>query len=527
MSLSTAFLDEIRARTSLSALIGKAVKLEHKGKEHKGCCPFHSEKTPSFTVNDDKEFYHCFGCGAHGDAISWLTIHEGMDFMDAVKQLAQAAGLDMPAQSLEQAARARRAAHVSDVLGEAADYFARSLEPAGAIMEALAARGVDDAAIARFGIGYAPARGSIAAIGFAVDQLIAAGLIVEGDDGRRDQFRNRIMVPIHDGRGRPIGFGGRAIGENLPKYLNSAQSDHFDKGRVLFNLHRAAPASRAAKRLILVEGYFDVIALDQAGISEAVAPMGTAITPEQLERAWRVHHCPVLLLDGDAAGRKAAERACVRALPLIGPGRSLKIAMLPEGSDPDDLVRACGRDAIDDLVEAALSLSSYIWSGVLAAGDRATPEGRAAIWAELAGLAATVPHEETRAQYLAYWRRLFDEEFPPHLFGWWRIKSFQLEVWKRSSATRRRRCRNGCARRHWRACLVRLRRRSTSPDGMPRRWACSPGAWVGASGRACWTGMWPTKRSRRWRPMSRGSTPKRWTRVSTLAWRAVTMLRRC
>lgn len=413
MSLSTAFLDEIRARTSLSALIGKAVKLEQKGKEHKGCCPFHSEKTPSFTVNDDKEFYHCFGCGAHGDAISWLTIHDGMDFMDAVKQLAQAAGLDMPAQSPEQAARARRAAHVSDVLGEAADYFARSLEPAGAIMEALAARGVDDAAIARFGLGYAPARGSVASIGLAADQLIAAGLIVEGDDGRRDQFRNRIMVPIHDGRGRPIGFGGRAIGENLPKYLNSAQSDHFDKGRVLFNLHRAAPASRAAKRLILVEGYFDVIALDQAGIGEAVAPMGTAITPEQLERAWRVHHCPVLLLDGDAAGRKAAERACVRALPLIGPGRSLKIAMLPEGSDPDDLVRACGRAAIDDLVEAALSLSSYIWSGVLAAGDRATPEGRAAIWAELAGLAATVPHEETRAQYLAYWRRLFDEEFPP------------------------------------------------------------------------------------------------------------------
>ncbi|KEZ00603.1 DNA primase [Sphingomonas sp. BHC-A] len=414
MSLSTAFLDEIRSRTSLSGLIGQKVKLEKKGKEHKGCCPFHSEKTPSFTVNDDKEFYHCFGCGAHGDALRWLTDHEGMDFMDAVKQLAAAAGLEMPARSAEEAERARRVEHVGQVLGEAADWYAQQLEPAGVAMEALAARGIEGAAIARFGLGFAPARGGISAIGIAVDQLMAAGLIVEDDQGkRRDRFRHRIMVPIHDARGRPIGFGGRAFGEAQPKYLNSDQSEHFDKGRVLFNLHRAAPAARVARRLLVVEGYFDAIALDQAGIEEVVAPMGTAITPEQLERAWRVTECPVLLMDGDEAGRKAANRACVRALPMAGPGRSLKIATLPDGHDPDSLVRECGREAIDDVIASGLSLSSYVWTAVLAAGDRATPEGRAAIWQQLADLAATVQHEETRGQYQAYWRGLFNAEFPP------------------------------------------------------------------------------------------------------------------
>lgn len=413
MSLPTSFLDQLRARTPLSALVGQKVKLEKKGKEHKGCCPFHSEKTPSFTVNDDKEFYHCFGCGAHGDALRWLTDHEGMDFIDAVKQLAEAAGMEMPARTPEQAERARRAEHVGEVLGEAAAWYARQLEPTGMAMEALAARGITPASIERFGLGFAPMRGGVSAIGIAADQLMAAGLVVETDNGRRDRFRHRLIVPIHDARGRPIGFGGRAFGEALPKYLNSDQSEHFDKGRVLFNLHRAAPAARVARRLLVVEGYFDAIALDQAGIGEAVAPMGTAITPEQLERAWRVTECPVLLMDGDEAGRKAASRACIRALPMVGPGRSLKIATLPDGYDPDSLVRECGREAVDDLVDRALSLSSYVWTAVLAAGDRDTPEGRAAIWQQLADLAASVGHEETRLQYQSYWRGLFNAEFPP------------------------------------------------------------------------------------------------------------------
>jgi DNA primase catalytic core len=414
VSLSTAFLDEIRSRTTLSTLIGKSIKVDKAGREHKACCPFHNEQTPSFTINDEKEFYHCFGCGAHGDAFRWLTDHGGMDFIDAVKQLAADAGMAMPARTPEEAERARRLDHVSEVLGEAVDWFAQALEPAGAIMEALADRGVGADAIARFGIGYASARGSIGSIGIARDQLLAAGLLYETEDGSiRDRFRNRIVVPIHDARGRPIGFGGRAIGEHQPKYLNSDQSEHFDKGRVLFNLHRAAPAAREARRLLLVEGYFDVIALDQAGIAEAVAPMGTAITPEQLERAWRVTEVPVLLMDGDAAGRKAASRACVRALPFAGPGRSLSIATLPDGYDPDTLVRECGREAIDDLVAGALSLSSYVWGAVLDAGNGGTPEGRAAIWEQLDDLAQTIRHDETRAQYHAYWRRLYDEAFPP------------------------------------------------------------------------------------------------------------------
>lgn len=414
MSLSTAFLDEIRARTSLSSLIGQAVKLEKKGKEHKGCCPFHSEKTPSFTVNDDKEFYHCFGCGAHGDALRWLVDHDGMEFIDAVKHLAAAAGMDMPARSPEEAERARRVEHVGEVLGEAAAWYAQQLEPAGLAMETLGARGIDADAIAKFQIGFAPMRGGISSIGIAQDQLIAAGLIGDDEGGRRrDKFRYRLMVPIHDARGRPIGFGGRAFGEALPKYLNSDQAEHFDKGRVLFNLHRAAPAARSAKRLLVVEGYFDVIALDQAGIGEAVAPMGTAVTVEQLERMWRVDYCPVFLLDGDDAGRKAATRACVRALPLVGPHRQMKVATLPDGYDPDSLVRECGVEAINDAVGSALSISSHLWTAVLAAGDRDTPEGRAGIWQQLGDLAAKIAHDETRAQYLSYWRRLFDDEFPP------------------------------------------------------------------------------------------------------------------
>lgn len=413
MSLSTAFLDEIRARTTLSTLIGKSIKVDKAGREHKACCPFHNEDTPSFTINDEKQFYHCFGCGAHGDAFRWLTDHGGLDFIDAVKQLAGEVGMEMPARTPEEAARARRLEHVGQVLGEAGEWFARQLEPAGAIVEVLDKRGIGAEAIARFGIGFAPARGSIASIGIARDQLLAAGLMTENDDGVRDRFRNRIIVPIHDARGRPVGFGGRAIGENIPKYLNSDQSDHFDKGRLLFNLHRAIDAARHARRLFLVEGYFDVIALDQAGIGEVVAPMGTAITPEQLERAWRVTEKPILLMDGDAAGQKAAARACVRALPGVGPGRSLMIATLPDGLDPDELVRACGREAIDDLAGAALSLSSYIWTSIHAAGEKETPEGRAAIWAELDALAQTICHDETRVQYVAYWRRLFDDAFPP------------------------------------------------------------------------------------------------------------------
>ncbi|MEV4934590.1 DNA primase [Sphingobium sp. LSP13-1-1.1] len=413
MSLSTAFLDQIRARTPLSALIGQKVKLEKKGKEHKGCCPFHSEKTASFTVNDDKEFYHCFGCGAHGDALRWLTDHEGMDFIDAVKQLAEAAGMEMPARTPEQAEREKRRAAVSDVMGGAASWFQQQLQGEARARAQLEARGICSGSIARFGLGYAPGQRSIGSSGIAPAQLLDAGLLIDTQDGFRDRFRGRLMVPIQDARGRVVAFGGRATREGQePKYVNS-EGGSFDKGATLFNLHRAAPAARNARRLIVVEGYFDVIALDQAGIEEVVAPMGTAITPQQLERAWRVSERPVLLMDGDDAGRKAALRACERALPLVGPGRTLSIATLPQGSDPDDLVRAEGREAIDALVEGAMSIADTLWHDAVDTADRSTPEGKAGIWKRLAGMAATIADEETRAQYLSDWRARFDAAFPP------------------------------------------------------------------------------------------------------------------
>jgi DNA primase len=376
VALSPQFLDELRARTSLAALIGKSVKLAKKGREQAGCCPFHSEKTASFYVNDEKAFYHCFGCGAHGDAIRWLTDRQGLSFIDAVKELAEAAGLEVPAPTPEQRARDTQVESDAGALGRAADWYAHRLIREPAALEQLAARGIDGAAIARFGLGFAPRLGGVAGCGVAPAVLTRLGLLVEGDDGFRDRFRARVMIPIHDARGRVVGFGGRdarpstSLGTSgdVAKFINSAESETFDKGRLLYNLHRAAPAARAAHRLIIVEGYFDAIALDQAGIAEAVAPMGTALTEAQLERAWRVHHAPVLLLDGDGAGRKAALRAAERALPMVGPlGQTLSIAKLPEGEDPDSFVRAQGRDALEAVIAAAEPLSSFVFDRLLEA----------------------------------------------------------------------------------------------------------------------------------------------------------------
>lgn len=420
MSLSTAFLDEIRARTSLSALIGASIKVEKAGREHKACCPFHGEKTPSFTINDDKGFYHCFGCGAHGDAIRWLTDHAGMDFIDAVKDLAAAAGLDLPTQTPEQAERARAVENIHDVLERAGAWYAAELGTTPSAMDMLLDRGVSVASISKFGLGLAPSRRSVALCGAGADRLEASGLLLEGDDGLlRDRFRARLMIPVHDARGRCVGFGARATTDRQDaKYLNSPAADHFDKGRLLFNLHRASPAARTAKRLVLVEGYFDVIALDAAGVGEAVAPMGTALTVDQISRAWRVVYEPILLMDGDAAGRKAAARACETALPAVGPGGSLAVAMLPDGIDPDELLRLAvedggGREGLEAILSAAVPLSQFVWEAALATPWAVTPEGKANLWRRLAGLAGTIVDVETRAQYLSDWRARFDAHFPP------------------------------------------------------------------------------------------------------------------
>ena len=380
MSLSPAFLDEIRARTSLSALIGRTVKIAKAGREFKGCCPFHGEKTASFYVNDDKGFYHCFSCSAHGDAIRWMTDQQGLGFIDAVKELAAAAGMEMPARSPEHSARAARVDGLRPALEAAQRAFVLALEPNGKIREYLASRDVGPDLIETFGIGYAPRGGCLSGLGILPRDGLEAGLLAEGDDGKlREKFRDRVMVPIHDERGRIVSFGGRVAPGNPSdaKYMNGPETVVFDKGRVVFNYHRASlvarnPEHRERGRLIITEGYMDVIALSGAGHAKAVAPMGTAMTEAQISKAWRLDPCPVLLLDGDKAGRAATLRTCHRILahPDFGgaSGHSVAVACLGDGLDPDDAIRAeraAGRDPlalIDGMIADAVPVSDYIFN---------------------------------------------------------------------------------------------------------------------------------------------------------------------
>ena len=426
MALPAQFLDQVRERTTLSALIGRTLKLDKAGREWKACCPFHGEKSPSFTVNDEKGFYHCFGCGAHGDAFRWLSDATGLPFMDAVRELAGAVGLDMPVQSAAAAEREAAIDTVRGALDVAQGVFAAQLDQAGAVLEYLSKRGIGPDEIAAFGIGYARGQdGSLRGRGIGEKLGLASGLLMRREDASvREMFWDRITIPIHDARGRLVGFGGRVWPgrkNDTPKFVNSPDSPIFDKGRTLFNLHRAAPAARpqAENRLIVVEGYFDVVAMARVGFAACVAPMGTALTEAQLERLWRVHHKPVLLFDGDAAGRKAAVRACVTALPALAPGHELVVAMLPAGMDPDDLLLndavGLGKRKIGVALAEAVPVYRFLFDAVVAevmeghCGE-ISPESIASIWRELSGLAGQIADDETRAQYTGIWRARFERE---------------------------------------------------------------------------------------------------------------------
>jgi len=414
MSLSPQFLDELRTRTLLSALIGRTTKLQKAGREFRACCPFHNEKSPSFYVNDDKAFYHCFGCGAHGDAIRWMTDQRGLPFMDAVKELAQAAGMELPAMDPRAAEKAEQSKGLHDVMKAAADWFESQLGglDGGEAVALLKKRGVSDTARRDFGLGFAPdSRGKLrtALRDFGDAMLIEAGLLISVDGKEPyDRFRGRLMIPIRDPRGRAIAFGGRIIGDGEPKYLNSPETPLFDKGRSLYNLDRAAPASRKSGRVLVVEGYMDVIALAQAGFGEAVAPLGTALTEAQLERLWRLTDVPILCFDGDSAGQKAAIRAANRALPMLAPGRSLAFATLPAGVDPDDFVRAKGPAAFAALLEKPEPLVDRLWAYELAAEPLDTPEQKAGLKQRYTGLAQAITDNDVRTQYLAEFNRRFD-----------------------------------------------------------------------------------------------------------------------
>lgn len=416
MSLTPAFLDELRARTTLSALVGRTVKLQRAGREHRACCPFHNEKSPSFYVNDDKGFYHCFGCGAHGDAIRWMTEQQGLPFIDAVKELAQAAGLDMPAQDARAAQKAERAKSLHDAMAAAGEWFQDQLwglggEEARALLKR---RGIKAETARAFGMGFAPdskgrLRQALADYGDAM--LVECGLLIQVDRKEPyDRFRGRLMIPIRDARGRTIAFGGRILGAGEPKYLNSPETPLFDKGRTLYNLDRAGPASRKAGRVIAVEGYMDVIALAQAGFGEAVAPLGTAMTEAQLDRLWRMADVPILCFDGDAAGQKAAIRAAERALPMLAPGRSLSFVTLPAGQDPDDVVRTSGAGAMEALLARPEPLVERLWRHA-AEAPTTTPEERAGLRAALTEQADRITDVNVRAEYHADFKRRFFEAY--------------------------------------------------------------------------------------------------------------------
>src|SRR6267378_6150589 len=384
MALPPGFIDELRSRISLSGLIGRTVKLARRGREYAGLCPFHHEKTPSFYVVEDKFFFHCFGCGAHGDAIGFVMRADNLDFIAAVEKLAGEAGLAVPQATPQERERAQHQKTLFEALEAAAAYYeARLWAPAGArARDYLLGRGLDLETIRRFRLGWASddrqaLRRSLAA-DFPEVLLTEAGLLRQPEHGEPfDYFRGRVMFPIGDRAGRIIAFGGRVLGDAEPKYLNSPEHPLFEKGRVLYGWSAARAAKTDGPDAIVTEGYMDVIALHRAGFATAVAPLGTALTEFQLHELWRLAPEPILCFDGDAAGQRAAARALRRALPLLRPGQSLRFASLPSGADPDSIVRTKGRADFDQILAAARPLSAMLWELELGGRRLDTPERRA------------------------------------------------------------------------------------------------------------------------------------------------------
>jgi len=414
------FLDELRSRISLSGLIARRVKLVRRGREFAGLCPFHHEKTPSFYVVEDKSFFHCFGCGAHGDAIGFAMRADNLDFIEAVEKLAGEAGLAVPQATPQERERARRQKTLLEATEAAAAFYEERLwAPTGArAREYLQTRGLDPETIRRFRLGWAPddRQGLRRALTpeFPDALLIEAGLLRRPAEGEAsDYFRNRLMFPIGDRAGRVIAFGGRVLGDGQPKYLNSPDSALFEKGRVLYGWSAARATVIREKEdgpgAIVTEGYMDVIALHQAGFATAVAPLGTALTEFQLHELWRLTPEPVLCFDGDAAGQRAAGRAMRRALPLLRPGQSLRFAGLPAGEDPDSVIRQAGRGTFDQILAGARPLSTVLWESEFGAGRLDTPERRAALERRLMEHIGLIADRTVQAEYRRFLRdRLFD-----------------------------------------------------------------------------------------------------------------------
>ncbi|WP_206211854.1 DNA primase [Wenzhouxiangella sp. XN24] len=398
--IPASFIDELMSRTDIVEVINARVPLKKAGREYKACCPFHGEKTPSFTVSPTKQFYHCFGCGAHGTALGFLMDYEHLGFPEAVEELASLAGLEVPR---DESPGTDRRPDLYSVLAAAAGHYQAQLKRQPDAVRYLKGRGISGKTAATFGIGYAPDAWDGLLRQFGTDdaataRLAAAGLVIERDQGGfYDRFRGRLMFPIRDARGRVIAFGGRVLGADEPKYLNSPETALFHKGRELYGLYEARQALRQIPRLLVVEGYMDVVGLHEAGIPWAVATLGTATTPEHLERLFRVTEEVVFCFDGDRAGRQAAWRALENALPTLREGRQIRFLFLPEGEDPDSLVRAEGAAAFTARLDDALPLSEYLHDELASRVDMSSIDGRARL-AELAKpLLARVPDGVFRA----------------------------------------------------------------------------------------------------------------------------------
>ena len=414
MRFTDQFMDEIRARIPVSTVVGRAVQWDRKktnaGRgDYWACCPFHHEKTPSFHADDRQGRYYCFGCKASGDIFRFLTEKQGLPFPEAVEQLASEAGLELPKQTEQDVKRQEQRASLYDIMQLAQDFFQQQLQTA----EGAAARGyLTDRHLTtgiqqQFQVGYAPSeryalKTFLASHNIPTEQMAAAGLVVTGEDIAvpYDRFRDRIMFPICDPRGRVIAFGGRAMNADVPaKYLNSPETDLFHKSSVLYNLDKARQSAYDASAIIAVEGYMDVIAMARAGLSNSVAPLGTALTEQQMHMMWRIAPEPTLCFDGDKAGINAAYRALDTALPLLKPGHSLRFALLPDGLDPDDLLNTQGPTALKETIDAALPLSEVLWQRALERNDRSTPERRAQFDSEIETSIGQIQDAKVREHY--------------------------------------------------------------------------------------------------------------------------------
>ncbi|EXU75528.1 DNA primase [Erwinia mallotivora] len=400
------FINDLLARTDIVDLIDARVKLKKQGKNYHACCPFHNEKTPSFTVNGEKQFYHCFGCGAHGNAIDFLMNYDRLEFVESIEELATLYGLEVPYENGTGPSQLERHQRQSlyQLMDGLSHFYQHALtqQHASAARDYLRKRGLSDEVITHFSIGFAPAGWDNALKKFGHNQddrqsLIDAGMLVTNDQGRSyDRFRERIMFPIHDKRGRVIGFGGRVLGDALPKYLNSPETDIFHKGRQLYGLYEAQKKHPEPAKLLVVEGYMDVVALAQFGIDYAVASLGTSTTPEHIQLLFRTTDNVICCYDGDRAGREAAWRALETALPYMNDGRQLRFMFLPDGEDPDTLVRKEGKAAFEARMEQAMPLSTFLYDTLLPQVDLSTPDGRAQLTTLALPLVSQVPGETLR-----------------------------------------------------------------------------------------------------------------------------------